>query len=174
MHGSTSFFRSTACQTILCDIRHYLDDADRIFKRKERFDQDRRDFYARAMVLFVISNRLMDLAREVCHIRGYISLEEPIKNKVIFKRLHDHGVISWEMRQQMITLVNFRNQISHHFYEVTRDDIEEIYLMSSVFSEFMSIMEQELSRSDQEKKRAIILAGAVLFIALVLILWYFS
>jgi hypothetical protein len=70
MHMGTSLFRSTACQTILSDIRQYLEDADRIFKRRERFDQDRRDFYARAMVLFALSNRIIDLAREVSLIPG--------------------------------------------------------------------------------------------------------
>lgn len=174
MYEGTSLFRSPACQTILCDIRHYIEDADRIFKRKERFDQDRRDFYARAMVLFVISNRLIDLAREVSLVRGYITSEEPVKNKVLFKRLNDHGIISWEMRQQMIALVNYRNRISHHFYEITRDDLDEIYLMVPVWSDFMATMEAELIRSDREKKRTVILAGAAVLAVILLLLWYFS
>lgn len=174
MHGGTCLFPSTACQTTLCDIRHYLEDAERIFKRKERLDQDRRDFYARSMVLFALSNRLFDLTREVSVARGYITDEEQIKNKVYFKRLHDHGVISWDMRQQMIALVNFRNQVSHHFYEVTRDDVQDIFEMIPVCREFIDIMEQELSRSDAQKKKVAIVAGAALVLLIVLLLWYFS
>ncbi len=170
----TCLFRSTACQTILCDIRHYQEDAESIFRRKERFDQDRRDYYARTMVLFVLTNRLLDLAREVSLIRGYISSEEQVKNKVFFKRLHDHGVISWEIRQQMIDLVNFRNQVSHHFYEVTRDDIEKVWQMMPVCSEFVKIMEQELVRRDQEKKNMVILAGTALVLLVLVLAWYFS
>jgi len=170
----TCLFRSTACQSILCDIRHYQEDAESIFRRKERFDQDRRDYYARTMVLFVLTNRLLDLAREVSLIRGYISSEEQVKNKVFFKRLHDHGVISWEIRQQMIELVNFRNQISHHFYEVTRDDIEKVWQMMPVCSEFVKIMEQELVRRDQEKKNMVILAGTALVLLVLVLAWYFS
>jgi len=170
----TCLFRSTACQSILCDIRHYQEDAESIFRRKERFDQDRRDYYARTMVLFVLTNRLLDLAREVSLIRGYISSEEQVKNKVFFKRLHDHGVISWEIRQQMIDLVNFRNQVSHHFYEVTRDDIEKVWQMMPVCSEFVKIMEQELVRRDQEKKNMVILAGTALVLLVLVLAWYFS
>ena len=172
-HG-TCLFRSTACQSILCDIRHYQEDAESIFRRKERFDQDRRDFYARTMVLFALTNRIMDLAREVSLIRGYISTEEQVKNKVFFKRLHDHGVISWEMRQQMIDSVNFRNRISHHFYEVTRDEIEKAYGMLPVYNEFILIMEQELALSEREKKNMIILAGTALILLVILLLWHFS
>ena len=170
----TCLFRATACQPILCDIRHYQEDAESIFRRKERFDQDRRDYYARTMVLFVLTNRLLDLAREVSLIRGYISSEEQVKNKVFFKRLHDHGVISWEIRQQMIDLVNFRNQVSHHFYEVTRDDIEKVWQMMPVCSEFVKIMEQELVRRDQEKKNMVILAGTALVLLVLVLAWYFS
>lgn len=172
-HG-TCLFRSTACQSILCDIRHYLEDAESIFRRKERFDQDRRDFYARTMVLFALTNRLMDLAREVSLIRGYIRSEEQVKNKVFFKRLHDHGVISWEMRQQMIDLVNFRNQVSHHFYEVTRDDIEKVWQTMPVCSEFVSIMEQELVSSERIKKGRVIIAGTALVLLILVLLWYIS
>jgi len=174
MHTGTCLFRSTACQTILSDIRQYLEDADRIFKRRERFDQDRRDFYARAMVLFALSNRIIDLAREVSLIRGYISDDEQVKNKVYFKRLNDHGVISWDMRQEMITLVNFRNQVSHHFYEITRDEIEKIYLARPVILEFITIMEKELAITTQEKTRTAMIAGVALVVLIVLLCWYFS
>lgn len=174
MHKGICLFSSTACQTIICDIRHYLEDAERIFRRKERLDQDRRDFYARAMVLFALGNRLFDLTREVSVLRGYITDEEQIKNKVYFKRLYDHGVISWDMRQQMIALVNFRNQVSHHFYEVTPDDIQDMFEMIPVCREFITIMEQELSRSDAQKKKVAIVTGAALVLLIVLLLWYFS
>lgn len=174
MPPGTCLFLSTACQSILCDIRHYQEDAESIFRRKERFDQDRRDYYARTMVLFALTNRLMDLAREVSLIRGYISSEEQVKNKVFFKRLHDHGIISWEMRQQMIDLVNFRNQVSHHFHDVTRDDVEKVWQMVPVCSEFVSIMEQELLCRDQEKKNLVILAGTALILLVLVLVWYFS
>ncbi|NLL10134.1 MAG: DUF86 domain-containing protein [Methanomicrobiales archaeon] len=168
------FFGSPTCQDMLRDIRHYLEDANSIFRRKEKLDQDRRDFYARTMVLFALINRLSDLAREVSHVRGYIRPDEQMKNKVFFKRLHDYGVISWEMRQQMIESVNFRNRVSHHFYELTRDEIEKIYMMLPVYNEFILIMEQELTRSDQEKKNLVIIAGTALVLLVILLLWHFS
>lgn len=154
------------------DIRRYLDDAERIFKRKERLDQDNRDFYARTMVLFALCNRLIDLASEVSLERRYVTGDESVKNKVFFKRLHDYSVIPWEIRQEMITMVNFRNKVSHHFYMITRDDIETIYSQIPVYREFISLMELEHSRAGWETKRNIIVGAALVILAL-LLFWYF-
>ena len=163
----------TGFQEICCDIRRYLEDADSIFRRKERFDQDRRDYYARAMVLFALSNRLIDLARAVCLERRYVADDEAVKNKVLFKRLNDYSVITWDMRQEMISLVNFRNRVSHHFYELSRDEVEMVYDSIPVYQEFVSLMEQEYTRIGYVRKRNVIL-GAVLVALVLFLLWYFS
>lgn len=163
-----------SCQDILRDISQYLDDADRIFSRRERFDQDRRDFYARTMVLFALSNRVIDLAREVAFLNRYASSDENLKNKVYFKRMHDNGLISWEMRQEMISLVNFRNTVSHHFYEITRQDIEKMYTSLPTCREFIMVMEQELTRNRYGKRRDMIIAGTAILILVVLLIWYTS
>ena len=163
----------TGFQEICCDIRRYLEDADSIFRRKERFDQDRRDYYARAMVLFALSNRLIDLARAVCLERRYVADDEAVKNKVLFKRLNDYSVITWDMRQEMISLVTFRNRVSHHFYELSRDEVEMVYDSIPVYQEFVSLMEQEYTRIGYVRKRNVIL-GAVLVALVLFLLWYFS
>lgn len=74
----------------------------------------------------------------------------------------------------MIDLVNFRNQVSHHFYEVTRDDIEKVWQTMPVCSEFVSIMEQELASHDRVKKGMVIIAGTALILLVLVLLWYFS
>lgn len=158
---------------IIRDIRRYLDDADSIFRRKERLDKDQRDYYARTMVLFALSNRIMDLARLVCLERRYVSGDEPVKNKVLFKRLHDHSALSWDLRQEMIALVNFRNKVSHHFSELSRDDLEMMYALIPVYKEFISLMELEHSRARFPTKRNMII-GAVLVAVVLILLWYFS
>jgi uncharacterized protein YutE (UPF0331/DUF86 family) len=174
MHASADTPSLTTCKVILCDIRRLMDDAEHIFRRKNRFDQDRRDFYAQTMVLFALVNRLVDLAREVSLIRGYIRPDEQVKNKVFFKRLHDHGVISWEMRQQMIDLVTFRNVVSHHFSEITREELEKVWMMAPICQEFITIMEYELARNEYEKKRTILLVSAAALTLALVFLWYFS
>ncbi|NLV25998.1 MAG: hypothetical protein GXY48_02355 [Methanomicrobiales archaeon] len=165
--------RSSRYDDIILDIRRYVDDAESIFRRKERFDQDQRDFYARTMVLFAMSNRLIDLAKETCLTRRYITEDESIKNKVYFKRLHDYSVIAWEMRQEMINLVNFRNQVSHHFYLVTRDDIEYVYSNLPMYLDFVTIMEKEHERAELLTKRTILIGVALVTLILIL-LWFFS
>lgn len=165
---------SLDCREILTDIRHYLDDANRIFNRKEKLDQDGRDFYARSMVLFALSNRLIDLAREVIYIRGYAAPDEKLKNKVFMKRLHDKRVISSDLRTEMVLLVNFRNKVSHHFYDITRDDLITVYNSFPQYLEFIGIMEDQLSGRDIYQKKVLVIAGVLILLFVLLCIWYFS
>lgn len=165
---------SMSCREILIDIRQYLDDANRIFNRKEKIDQDGRDFYARSMVLFALSNRLIDLAREVIYIRGYAAPDEKLKNKVFMKRLHDHGVISSDLRTEMVLLVNFRNKVSHHFYDITRDDLVRVYNSLPQYLEFIEIMENQLSGKGVYQKKVLVAAGVLVLLLILLLIWYFS
>ena len=102
-----------------------------------------------------------------------LSGDEPVKNKVLFKRLHDHSALSWDLRQEMIALVNFRNKVSHHFSELSRDDLEMMYALIPVYKEFLSLMELEHSRARFQTKRNMII-GAVLVAVVLILLWYFS
>jgi len=159
---------------IIHDIRQYFEDANQIFNRKRRYDNDRRDFYARSMVIFAISNRIIDLAREVTSICGYSKPGEQIRNKVFFKRFNDHQVIDLKMRQEMINLVNFRNRISHHFFEITNDELEEVYTRFPTYLEFVQIMEHEIERKSTEKRLLAGIGVAALISGILILVWYFS
>ena len=166
--------KSLPCYEIIQDIRQYFIDAENIFNRKRRFDTDRRDFYARSMVVFALSNRLGDLAREVTYIIGIADPKENLRHKVYYKRLNDHQVINMEMREQMIGLVNIRNKISHHFFEISDDDLEKVYGLFHVYNEFVEIMEHEISRKNFEKKTVIGFGIATITIVILIIVWFFS
>lgn len=174
MHFGSGASPSDECREILTDIRQYLADANRIFDRKGKIDQDGRDFYARSMVLFALSNRLIDLAREVIYIRGYAAPDEKLKNKVFIKRLHDHGVISSDLRTEMVLLVNFRNKVSHHFYDITRDDLVHVYNSFPQYLEFIRIMEDQLAAKEIYQKKVLVAAGVLLLLLIMVLLWYFS
>jgi uncharacterized protein YutE (UPF0331/DUF86 family) len=160
---------------ILTDIRKYLEDVKSISKTPSRMDKDQRNFYARSMVLFALSNRLIDLGRETVYSRGYAGPEEELKNKVIFKRLSDYGVISLAIRQDMIHLVDFRNQCSHHFHEVTKEDIQGIIESLPRYELFVQNMCEELGRVNLiTKRQMILLAGIILLILVITLIFFFS
>jgi uncharacterized protein YutE (UPF0331/DUF86 family) len=153
---------------IIADIRQYLEDAGSIRLQPSRHDRDRRNFYALSMVLFALSNRLIDLGRETVYSKGYAGPEEELKNKVIFKRLADYQVIDPAARQDLIRLVDFRNRCSHHFHEVTREELMEISDSFPTYEKFVADLHEELTRTSRfSKKRMILVAGIILICCII-------
>lgn len=159
---------------IFGDIRQYMDDAQSISLTPSRYDKDRRNFYALSMVLFALANRLIDLGRETVYFRGYAGPEEELKNKVIFKRLSDYGIIDPAIRQDLIRLVDFRNQCSHHFHEVSKEDIRYILDSFPRYEIFIHTMAEELARSGElTKKQKILITGIILTLFLIILTLFF-
>lgn len=160
---------------ILSDIGQYLEDAKSIGLQSARYDRDRRNFYALSMVLFALANRLIDLGRETIYVRGYAGPEEEIKNKVIFKRLSDYEVIDPATRQLLIRLVDFRNQCSHHFHEISKEDLKEILDSLSYYESYVRMMREELTRTSVITRRHMILAvGIILLVCVIGVLFLLS
>lgn len=160
---------------IISDIGQYCEDARNISLQSSRRDRDRRNYYALSMVLFALSNRLIDLGRETVYFRGYAGPEEEVRNKVIFKRLSDYNIIDSGMRQDLIHLVDFRNQCSHHFHEVTKDDLTMVFDSLPRYEEYVIKMRDELTKTRLMTRRQMILvAGIVIFTALIALILYFS
>ncbi|MFH0966291.1 MAG: HepT-like ribonuclease domain-containing protein [Methanobacteriota archaeon] len=159
---------------IISDIKQYLDDARSISLEPSRYDRDRRNYYALSMVLFALSNRLIDLGRETVYFRGYAGPEEEIKNKVIFKRLSDHQVIDPRARQDLMRLVDFRNRCSHHFHELTKEDLIQVSESLPRYEKFTHTMREELLRTTLlSKKQIVLVAGFIMVLVLIaLILWF--
>ena len=160
---------------IVSDINKYLEDARNISLEPSRYDKDRRNFYALSMALFALSNRLIDLGRETVYFRGYAGPEEEIKNKVIFKRLSDHQVIDSVARQDLMRLVDFRNRCSHHFHEVTKEDLIQVSESLPRYEMFTQAMRAELLRTSRITRRQMILAaGIILLISVIAFIFLFS
>nr|WP_319538955.1 HepT-like ribonuclease domain-containing protein [uncultured Methanospirillum sp.] len=157
---------------ILSDINQYLEDARSISLQQTRQDRDRRNFYALSMVLFALANRLIDLGRETVYFRGYAGPEEEIRNKAIFKRLSDYNVIDPATRQDLILLVNFRNQCSHHFHEVTKEDLKEVMDSLPRYESYSLLMREELSRTNLiTRKQMVLAAGIVLLVCILVVIF---
>jgi len=160
---------------ILSDINQYLEDARSISLQQTRQDRDRRNFYALSMVLFALANRLIDLGRETVYFHGYAGPEEEIRNKAIFKRLSDYNVIDPATRQDLILLVNFRNQCSHHFHEITKEDLKEVMDSLPRYEFYALLMREELSRTNLiTRKQMVLAAGIVLLVCILVVIFLFG
>jgi uncharacterized protein YutE (UPF0331/DUF86 family) len=159
---------------IVSDIYQYLGDAKSISLQQTRQDRDRRNFYALSMVLFALANRLIDLGRETVYCRGYAGPEEEIRNKAIFKRLSDYDVIDPATRQDLIMLVNFRNQCSHHFHEVTKEDLNEIIESLPRYEAYVTVIRTELTRTSMITRKQMILATGIILLVCIFVVIYLS
>jgi uncharacterized protein YutE (UPF0331/DUF86 family) len=155
---------------IISDINQYLEDTKSISLQQTRQDRDRRNFYALSMVLFALANRLIDLGRETVYSRGYAGPEEEIRNKAIFKRLSDYDVIDPATRQDLIMLVNFRNQCSHHFHEVTKQDLNEIVESLPRYEAYVTLIRNELNRTGIITRKQMILVTGILLLVFILVI----
>lgn len=158
---------------IITDIRQYCEDARSIRLQPSRSDRDRRNFYALSMVLFALSNRLIDLGRETVYSKGYAGPEEELKNKVIFKRLADYQVIGPATRQDLIRLVDFRNRCSHHFHEVTREELMEISDCLPRYEKYVSDIQEELMKTRILSKKEMILVAGLIIGCLIIVIFFF-
>jgi uncharacterized protein YutE (UPF0331/DUF86 family) len=159
-------------ELMLSDISRYFEDAKGIPLDTTRRDRDKRNFYAVSMVLFALSNRLIDLGKEVVYSRGYAGPEEELKNKVIFKRLADHHVIDSSLKLELIRLVDFRNRCSHHYHEVTKEDLIRLIGSFPRYEVFVDLMREELFRTNQiPLQRIALVAGIVLLIVLAFLIF---
>ena len=158
---------------IFSDINQYLEDARSINLQPSRYDRDRRNYYALSMVLFALSNRLIDLGREAVYSRGYAGPEEEIKNKVIFKRLSDYSVIDPATRQDLLNLVDFRNRCSHHFHEVTKEELKKICESLPRYEKFVGEIREELTRTSLVTRKQMILAAGIILVVFFVVLYLF-
>ena len=119
-----------SAEQIYADILRYVHDAEQISLQKagkRTRNSDLRNYYAAYMVEFALINRMLDLARYCVYNCGYANWNEPLKNKVLIKRLWDRGVIDERTKQELLTCIDRRNQISHHFHTCTYRDLVQLY-----------------------------------------------
>ncbi len=154
---------------IITDIRQYCEDARNIRLEPSRYDRDRRNYYALSMVLFALSNRLIDLGREALYAKGYAGPDEEVRNKAIFKRLSDYQVIDPSTRQELIRLVDFRNRCSHHYHEVTREELLEIRDTIPQYEQYVNDITEELNKNTILSKKQMILVAGIIIGILILV-----
>jgi len=121
---------------IISDIERYFRDLELegLNIKKVEDLEDRKDFYAISMVLFSILNRAIDLGDEIVMANN---LGMPSTYKEIFRLLTKNEYIGKDMGEELSNLVFYRNLLSHEYYDLTEEDVLEVFKKISIVKKFV-------------------------------------
>ncbi len=119
---------------IISDIEKYFRDLEEL--NIERIDdlEGKKNFYAISMVLFAILNRAIDLGDEIVMAND---LGMPSTYKEIFRLLTKNKFIGKDMGEELSNLVFYRNLLSHEYYDLTEEDVFEVFKKISIVKKFV-------------------------------------
>ncbi|NQE54519.1 hypothetical protein C5S29_13095 [ANME-1 cluster archaeon GoMg3.2] len=103
--------------------------------------EDRKDFYAISMVLFSILNRAIDLGDEIVMANN---LGMPSTYKEIFRLLTRNEYIGKDMGEELSNLVFYRNLLSHEYYDLTEEDVFEVFKKINIVKKFVERIKEVL------------------------------
>lgn len=161
---------------IYSDIMRYIHDAERISLQKggkTARNTDSRNYYAAFMIEFALINRMLDLARCCVYSCGYADQNQPLKNKVLIKRLWDIGVIDERTKQELLLCIDGRNQISHHFHTCTSRDLAQLYQKNDLIRQCAEQWKAHIT-THQKKHTLTTVTLALVIILLTLLLFFYS
>ena len=121
---------------IISDIERYFRDLELEGLNIKNVEdlEDRKDFYAISMVLFSILNRAIDLGDEIVMANN---LGMPSTYKEIFRLLTRNEYIGKDMGEELSNLVFYRNLLSHEYYDLTEEDVLEVFKKISIVKKFV-------------------------------------
>ncbi|NMX21052.1 hypothetical protein C5S30_01145 [ANME-1 cluster archaeon GoMg4] len=128
---------------IISDIERYFRDLELegLNIKKVEDLEDRKDFYAISMVLFSILNRAIDLGDEIVMANN---LGMPSTYKEIFRLLTRNEYIGKDMGEKLSNLVFYRNLLSHEYYDLTEEDVLEVFKKISIVKKFVARIKEVL------------------------------
>jgi len=128
---------------IISDIERYFKDLELegLNIKKVEDLEDRKGFYAISMVLFSILNRAIDLGDEIV-MANHLGM--PSTYKEIFRLLTRNEYIGKDMGEELSNLVFYRNLLSHEYYDLTEEDVFEVFKKISIVKKFVERMKDIL------------------------------
>lgn len=119
---------------IIGDIEKYFRDLEELKIEKVEDLKDKRNFYSISMVLFSILNRAIDLGSEIVAANN---LGMPSTYKDIFRLLAKNEFIDKTLERELSHLVFYRNLLSHEYYELTENDVFDIFKRVKIIKKFV-------------------------------------
>lgn len=119
--------------SIIASIEKNLVEVEERFKSEETF-RNKMAFDAGCMSLFQAINRSIDLAEEMIAAKRLVV---PGSYSDSFEILKQAKVISERTSEGMKKMVQYRNVISHEYYNITPKDVKEILKKIHVVDEFL-------------------------------------
>ncbi|MBC8521351.1 MAG: DUF86 domain-containing protein [Methanomicrobia archaeon] len=128
---------------IISDIEKYFRDLELegLNIKKVEDLEDRKDFYAISMVLFSILNRAIDLGDEIVMANN---LGMPSTYKEIFRLLTRNEYIGKDIGEELSNLVFYRNLLSHEYYDLTEEDVFEVFKRIDIVKKFVGRIKEIL------------------------------
>ena len=126
---------------IIGDIEKYFQDLEELSIERVEDLVDKKNFYAISMVLFSLLNRAIDLGDEIVMANN---LGMPSTYKEIFRLLTKNKLIDENMGVELSNLVSYRNLLSHEYYDLTENDVFELFRRISIVKKLVEIMKNVL------------------------------
>jgi uncharacterized protein YutE (UPF0331/DUF86 family) len=125
---------------IIEEIEFYFIKLDEL-KIKKESDIDDIKFFAASMIIFSIINKTIDLAEEMCRLKGR---GNPIEYKDLFINLEYAKIISKEEVSKLSDLIRMRNKFAHRYELISRKTILEGMSSLSIVRSFIKKIEKEM------------------------------
>jgi uncharacterized protein YutE (UPF0331/DUF86 family) len=127
--------------TIFFDIRMYTRDLADLHIEKVEDLQDKRNFYAASMILFSLLNRVLDLGSEMAIANN---LGIPGTYREIFLVLEKNGYIDPALARSMVSLVTYRNLLSHEYHGITTENLFTLITRIGTIEEFVKQVQKKI------------------------------
>lgn len=126
---------------LLSDISRWTAELQSYHITDVRHLKDSKTYFAASMLSFQILNAVLDLCDEVITAKN---LGVPSTYKDIFWLLERGGIITAAIRQQIWSIVKYRNMLAHEYGEVSEKDVLSIVQRLDTLQKFVSQLKRHL------------------------------
>lgn len=127
--------------SIIADLGFYLSEYQRFAPEGVPDFNDKKTYYAVSMVLFTVLNLVIDLGEEL--VAG-LGTAIPSTYRDIFRLLQEAEVIGADMATGLVSLVYYRNRLSHRYADFDESDLRAVIERIPLIEEFARCARQHI------------------------------
>lgn len=128
---------------MIMDIEKYEKELHNMKIKSANDLEDSRNFHASAMLCFSILNRVIDLGQEILVKENY---GMPTKYADVFNNLSKAGLMNKKEAEELNKLINYRNIISHTYFELSKKEIFNIISKMKLINDFIKKIKKRVER----------------------------